>query len=109
MAELKRAQRGLYGGATKQFGNQISHSMRHSRRTWSPNVHSKRLWSDALERKVRVRLTANVLRTIDQYGGLDNYLLKTPNRKIDSEFGEQLKRAIKKTLQSKEEGMISKQ
>jgi large subunit ribosomal protein L28 len=121
MATLKRAQRGLYGGKTKLFGNQKSHSMRHSRRTWSPNVHSKRLWSDALNMRVRktfffflfffflsdslcshallwqirVKITTSVLRTIDFYGGLDNYLLETSDAKIDSIFGVQLKQAIK--------------
>jgi hypothetical protein len=32
-----------------------------------------------------------VLRTIDKYGGLDNYLLKTPDSKLDSELGSRLK------------------
>lgn len=58
MAQMARAQRGLYGGKTKQYGNQISHSNRHSRRTWSPNVQTKSVWSDALERKIKVRLSS---------------------------------------------------
>jgi large subunit ribosomal protein L28 len=98
MAELSRAQRGLYGGKTKLFGNKISHSVRHSRRTWSPNVHSKRLWSEALNRIVRVKLTCAVLRTIDFYGGLDQYLLQTSDKKIDSVFGLQLKAAVKNAM-----------
>ena len=32
-----------------------------------------------------------VLRTIDKYGGLDNYLLKTPDVKLKSELGSRLK------------------
>lgn len=46
-----------------------------TRRTWKPNIHTKRLWSDALARFVRVRVQARVLRTIDKVGGLDEYLL----------------------------------
>ena len=96
MAELARAQRGLYGGKTRQFGNQKSHSMRHSRRSWAPNVQSKRLWSEALQRRLRVRVTAHVLRTIDARGGLDNYLLETSDRKIDSRLGVQIKEAVRR-------------
>ena len=32
-----------------------------------------------------------VLRTIDKYGGLDNYLIKTPDAKLESELGSRLK------------------
>lgn len=93
--KLARADRGLFGGTTKLFGNQISHSVRHSRRTWSPNVQSKRLWSDALNRMVRVKLVTSVLRTIDTKGGLDNYLIESKDKKIDSRFGLELKQAVK--------------
>ncbi len=93
--KMARADRGLFGGTTKQFGNQISHSVRHSRRTWAPNTFAKRLWSDALGRWVRVALTAGVLRTIDTKGGLDGYLLETRDDKIDSRFGLELKQAVK--------------
>ena len=93
--KMARADRGLFGGTTKQFGNQISHSVRHSRRTWAPNTHAKNLWSDALGRRVRVKLTAGVLRTIDFKGGLDSYLLQTRDDKIDSRFGLELKAAVR--------------
>ncbi len=96
---MARADRGLFGGTIKLFGNQISHSVRHSRRTWAPNVHAKRLWSDSLGKRVRIALTANVLRTIDSKGGLDNYLLETSDAKIDSRFGLELKRAVQQARQ----------
>jgi hypothetical protein len=31
------------------FGNKVSHSERKSRRSWKPNVQSKRLWSELLQ------------------------------------------------------------
>lgn len=58
-------------------------------------MQRKRLWSDALGRHVRIHLTTAVLRTIDFYGGLDNYLLQTSDRKIDSVLGSQLKEAVR--------------
>lgn len=38
-------------------------------------MHLKRLWSDALQCYIRVRVTTRVLRTLDKVGGLDEYLL----------------------------------
>lgn len=38
-------------------------------------MRQKRLWSDALQQFLRVRVTARALRTIDRSGGLDEYLL----------------------------------
>jgi large subunit ribosomal protein L28 len=46
-----------------------------TRRYWRPNVHSKRLWSEALQAFIRLRITTRVLRTVDKVGGLDEYLL----------------------------------
>ncbi|KAG6990914.1 50S ribosomal protein l24 [Physcia stellaris] len=78
----KQRNLGLYGTSQIRFGNTVStkNSIK-TRRVWKPNVHSKRLWSDALSRFVRVRVQARVLRTIDKVGGLDEYLLgDTPGR-----------------------------
>jgi large subunit ribosomal protein L28 len=46
-----------------------------TRRYWRPNVHSKRMWSEALQAYIRLRITTRVLRTVDKVGGLDEYLL----------------------------------
>ncbi len=72
----KQSNFGLYGNATIQFGNKVSERNEiKSRRRWKPNVHSKRLWSEAMGKFIRVRVLARVLRTIDKVGGLDEYLL----------------------------------
>jgi len=72
----KQSNKGLYGSSRIRFGNTVSTKNEvKNRRIWRPSIHSKRLWSDALERFVRVRVQARVLRTIDKVGGLDEYLL----------------------------------
>ena len=74
--QYKAQDSGLYGGSTIQFGNNISERNKgKTRRTWHPNIHRKRLWSDALGKFVQVKVQARVLRTIDKVGGLDEYLL----------------------------------
>ena len=96
---FKRAQQGLFQGKMKQFGNNVPNSKHKTRRTWLPNIHNKRLFSDALQQMIRIKLTARALKTVKkvrprlplacgaeqlvnavatlQHGGLDNYLLKT--------------------------------
>ncbi|MCJ1459568.1 39S ribosomal protein L24, mitochondrial [Mycoblastus sanguinarius] len=72
----KQSNSGLYGGSSIQFGNKVSSKNEiKTRRSWKPNIHQKRLWSDALQKFVSVKVQARVLRTIDKVGGLDEYLL----------------------------------
>lgn len=66
---FKRAQRGLFAGRCRLTGNHVSPSKQHVRRSWLPNVHSKNLWSDILERHVRINVTTSALRQIDRMGG----------------------------------------
>ncbi|KAE8056504.1 hypothetical protein FH972_013273 [Carpinus fangiana] len=58
-----------------------------SRRNWKPNVQEKRLFSYVLDRQIRVKVTTHALRCIDKAGGIDEYLLKTPYHKMDTEMG----------------------
>ncbi|KAF1991402.1 hypothetical protein K402DRAFT_308506, partial [Aulographum hederae CBS 113979] len=72
----KQSNTGLYGGVKIQFGNIVSEKNEiKTRRRWHPNVQRKKLFSVALNRFIRVKLTARALRTIDKVGGLDEYLL----------------------------------
>lgn len=79
---FKQSNMGLYGGSFIQFGNSISESKHKTRRKWYPNVVRKRLWSDALNKMLQVKLTTKVLRTISHEGGLDNYLCKDKPARI---------------------------
>lgn len=47
-----------------------------TRRTWKPNVQVKNYYSDILERNLRLRVTTSAIRTIDKYGGQDEYILR---------------------------------
>lgn len=49
-------------------GNRVSHANNKSKRVFDPNMHEKRLWSPALGRFVRLRVSARGLRTIDKLG-----------------------------------------
>lgn len=79
----KQSNTGLYGQARIRFGNNVSekHDVKTHRR-WRPNVHRRRLWSEALRCFVQTRVTTRVLRTIDKCGGLDEYLLGEKAQRI---------------------------
>ena len=54
-----RALRGLYGGKEVQFGNKVSKDGGNkTRRKWKPNVVSKNLYSDILEKKFKLKRVA---------------------------------------------------
>ncbi|GAB4320366.1 MAG: 50S ribosomal protein L28 [Phototrophicales bacterium] len=69
-------------GVKPQFGNNRSHSMRATRRTWQPNIQNKRIYVPELKRHVRVQVTAGELRTIDKIGLVE--FLKRQGRSIKS-------------------------
>ncbi|CAI9093464.1 OLC1v1028966C1 [Oldenlandia corymbosa var. corymbosa] len=94
---MGRAHRGLFAGRHIQYGNRVSEDGGNkTRRCWKPNVQDKKLFSYALDRQIRLKVTTHALRCIDRVGGLDEYLLKTPYSKIDSEMGLYWKAKIEK-------------
>ncbi len=58
------------------------------------NIHKMTLNSELLQQKFKVEVTTRVLRTINKYGGLDNYLLHFKDEKIDSEWGSSIKKQL---------------
>jgi len=61
-------------------------------------VHRKNLWSDLLQRRFSIDVTCKAQRTIDKYGGLDNYILCTPEQKLVSVFGMKLKKVLREAF-----------
>ena len=60
-----------------RFGNNVPFSQKKTRRRWNPNVQYKAVYSEVLDEMVKFHLTTSALRTIDKYGGLDEYLLRS--------------------------------
>ncbi|RCK54799.1 54S ribosomal protein L24, mitochondrial [Candida viswanathii] len=78
---FKRQNRGLFGGAQRKRSKTCSEYFNKNLSARRPNVLKTSLWSETLNRRVRVKITANVIKTIHKEGGLDQYLLKsTPGR-----------------------------
>jgi large subunit ribosomal protein L28 len=87
-------------GKTAQVGHRVSHSNIKTKRRFLPNLLNVTLISDALGRSVRLRVSANALRTVDHRGGLDAFLIKAKDDDL-SDKALELKRAIRKAREQK--------
>ena len=81
-------------------GNNVSHANNKTRRRFLPNLQETSFFSDVLAASVRIRLSTNGIRTIEHNGGLDAFLLGTPNRNLPEE-AQSLKRRIVKAQAKK--------
>jgi large subunit ribosomal protein L28 len=70
-------------GKGAQSGNNVSHANNRTRRRFLPNVQDTSVYSEALGRKVRLRMSINGLRTLEHKGGLDAWLSGTAPSKLD--------------------------
>ena len=67
-------------------GNNVSHANNRTRRRFLPNLQEASLLSDVLGQSVRMRLCTRAIRTIEQKGGIDAYLLGTNDSKLTPEM-----------------------
>ena len=76
-------------------GHKVSHSNIKTKRRFLPNLLNVTMISDTLGRSVKLRVSANALKTVDHRGGLDSYLLSAKNDLLAPKVRE-LKKAIQK-------------
>jgi large subunit ribosomal protein L28 len=84
-------------GKSAQVGHKVSHSNIKSKRRFLPNLINVSMISDALGRTVRLRVSANALRSVDHRGGLDAFLVKARDAELSPRALE-LKRQIAKKV-----------
>ncbi len=89
------ARRCEFTGKGVQTGNNVSHANNRTRRRFLPNLQANSLYSDTLGETFQFRLSAQALRTVEKHGGVDAYLLDTPNADLGKK-ARVLKRRIKK-------------
>ena len=83
-------------GKLPMSGQLRSHAENKTKRTFRPNLVNVTLISDALKRRVRLRISAHALRTVEHRGGLDAFLLKAGSDDLSDQC-RRLKRDIEKT------------
>ncbi len=89
------ARRCMITGKGVLTGNNVSHAHNKTRRRFLPNLQRVSLQSEVLGEAVRMRITTNAIRTIEKKGGLDAFLLGTPDRKL-SGTARRLKRRVQR-------------
>jgi large subunit ribosomal protein L28 len=77
-------------------GNNVSHANNRSRRRFLPNLQDSSVLSDILGATVRLRLSTRGIRTIEHNGGIDAYLLGTPDARLTVD-ARSLKRRLLRT------------
>ena len=84
-------------GKAFQTGHKVSHSNRKTKRRFLPNLVNVTLASEALEQSIRLRVSANALRTVDHRGGLDGFLAKAKDVELSPKALD-FKRQLEKML-----------
>ena len=79
------------------YGNNVSHANNKTRRRFLPNLVSVTLISEALNQNVRLRISANALRSVEHRGGLDAFLMKADSAEL-SQRARLLKKQVTKKL-----------
>ena len=63
-------------------GNLVSHANNKTKRKFNLNLQVISFLSEKLKSKIKLRVAASTVRTVEKNGGLDEYLLKTSNSKL---------------------------
>jgi large subunit ribosomal protein L28 len=84
-------------GKRPRAGQNVSHSNVKTKRRFDPNLQRVHLHSDALGRRVALRVSTRALRSVLKRGGLDAFLLRTEDAKLPAE-ALRLKRSVRKAL-----------
>ena len=58
-------------GVGPRYGSSISHAHNKTKRRFLPNLQTKKIWVQELNREVTVKLTAKALKTISKNGTSD--------------------------------------
>jgi len=83
-------------GKKVMTGNNVSHAKNRTKRKFLPNLNNVSLVSEKLDLTVRLKISANALRSVEHAGGLDNFLLKSK----DDNLSPKAKRLKNKILKS---------
>ena len=80
-------------GKTFQTGNNVSHAKNRTKRRFFPNLQNISFISEVLGRKIQLKVATSTIRTVEKKGGLDDFLISTPNSKLP-EKAKKLKKNI---------------
>lgn len=77
-----------------QFGNNVSHSQRKTRRRFEPNIKIIKCFSEVTGQNYKIKLLVRCLRSIEKSGGFDEFILNSKTCNMSDKA-----KAIKKDIQ----------
>jgi large subunit ribosomal protein L28 len=83
-------------GKAAQVGHRVSHSNIKTKRRFLPNLFNVTMMSDALGRSVKLRVSANAIKSVDHRGGLDAFLLKAKDDELSRKALDLKRQVVKK-------------
>ena len=66
-------------------GNNVSHAVNKTKRRFYPNLHNVSFFSEALGKKVKLKVSSRGIKTVEKSGGIDNYIVKTKMSELTEE------------------------
>jgi large subunit ribosomal protein L28 len=63
-------------------GNNVSHANNKTKRRFLPNLQKVSFMSNVLDGLVKLRVSTKAIRTVDLYGGLDEYMKRVNKEKL---------------------------
>lgn len=78
------AKRCIITGKSPQVGNNVSHAKNRTKRRFLPNLQDVSLYSEALGKWIRLRMSVHGIRTVEHNGGIDAFVTETRVAKLDS-------------------------
>jgi len=81
-------------------GHRVSHSNIKTKRRFLPNLFNVTMISDELGRSVKLRVSANAIKSVDHRGGLDAYLLKAKDGELSRRALDLKRQVLKKRAAS---------
>ena len=83
-------------GKKTEVGMNVSHSERHTKRTFLPNLQKLKFHSEILGRDFSLRISTAGLRTLTKHGGLDAQVTSKPVSRLTDQMDEKKKSIEKK-------------
>jgi large subunit ribosomal protein L28 len=87
-------------GKGAQVGHRVSHSNIKTKRRFLPNLFNVTMISEALGRSVKLRVSANAIKSVDHRGGLDAFLLKAKDDELSTKALDLKRQVVKKRAEA---------
>jgi large subunit ribosomal protein L28 len=88
-------------GVAVQYGNNVSHSQRKTRRRFEPNVRNITYTSEVTGGKYKLKVIIKAMRTIEKLGGFDAFMLESKTSLMSLKAKKFKREIIKKIHEAK--------